>query len=233
MASIKIKPISRRNHLFFSLLALIGFVVALWLQQNGVKLPSYILLLIALILGVFGLSKWLEPKYSFTFSDESITWHCRQGDITLAWKNIAAIHSQYVNKGQGKTELNYLGVTLWDLTPVIKSIPPRLAKSLYHEYRSLLHVALLEAQFRDDDTRHLQEDADFWIASNGEKITGLKGMFAARLKQLKQYLGSDIYFPLTALDRNSDDFISYFNRFRQQIENSKTQNDAITEQKSS
>jgi hypothetical protein len=78
-------------------------------------------------------------------------------------------------------------------------------------------VALIEAQMRQDDTDWLQEDADYWRSPNGEKITGLKGVFAARLAQLKHYLGSDLYIPITSLDRNQHDFVRLFREYRAQL----------------
>ncbi len=211
---VSIRPIARRNHLVFTLAGCVTLLAALVTLQFGVKLPASILLIVGLSLTLFGISKRLEPEYSLHLNSEGMRWSLKQGELFFSWSNIIDLTPLHINKGQGDIELHYIGLKLWDLSPTIEAIPPRLARSLYHEYRSLLHVALVEAQIRQDDTRGLQEDADYWIASNGEKVTGLKGTFAARLAQLKRYLGSDLYIPLTSLDRNQHDFIQFFRQYR-------------------
>jgi hypothetical protein len=214
---IAIRPIARRNHLVFTLaggLLIVGAIISL---KMGAKLPASILVIIGLSLVLFGISKWLEPKQSLELSPQGLRWSLKHGDLFFTWDNIIDLVPLHVNKGQGNVELHYIGLKLWDLTPVVETVAPRLARSLFHEYRSLLHVALIEAQTRQDDTQWLQEDAEFWRNSRGEKITGLKGMFAARLAQLKRYLGSDIYIPLTSLDRNQHDFIAMFRQYRAEV----------------
>ncbi len=214
---VSIRPIARRNHIVVTLaggMALVGALVAL---QLGVKLPASILLIIGISLILFGISKWLEPEFSLHFDERGMRWSLKQGELFFNWNNIIDLTPLHINKGRGDIELHYIGLKLWDLSPVIDTIPPRMARSLFHEYRSLLHVALVEAQMRQDDTSDLQEDAEHWMSKNGEKVTGLKGMFAARLAQLKRYLGSDLYIPLTSLDRNQHDFIRFFRQYRAQI----------------
>ncbi|NVJ61407.1 MAG: DUF2982 domain-containing protein [Gammaproteobacteria bacterium] len=214
----KIRPISRRNHLFFSLLGFTAVFVGLILQEYSLKLPGLILLVAGLATLMLGFFKWREPEFSFELNEQHFIWHLKQGSLEIAWDNIIDLRPLAVNKGQGKTELYYLGLKLWNLTPIIENVPLRMAKSLYHEYRSLLHVALLEAQFRGDDVNQLQEDADHWIDQQGLKVTDLKGVFAARLHQLKLFLGADLYLPVTSLDRNQGDFIELFLSFKQQYE---------------
>lgn len=221
LAPIKIRPMSRRNHLVFTLFGAIAILVALGLQQHGYKLPGLILLLIGFAVLLLGFFKWREPEYSFELNDQFFTWHLKFGSLRIPWDNVVDLRALTINKGQGKTELHYLGLKLWDLSPVIEQVPLRLAKSLYHEYRSLLHVALLEAQFRGDDLNQLQEDADHWINQTGLKVTDLKGVFAARLHQLKLFLGADLYIPQTSLDRNQEDFIGLFLQYKAQYEQNK------------
>ena len=218
---IKIRPMSRRNHLVFTLFGALAVGISLGLQQHGYKLPGLILLLIGFAVLLLGFFKWREPEFSFELNDQFFIWHLKYGSIEIPWHNIINLQTLAVNKGQGKTELHYIGLKLWDLSPVVEQIPLRLAKSLYHEYRSLLHVALLEAQFRRDDLSQLQEDADNWIDQSGLKITDLRGIFAARLHQLKQFLGSDLYIPQTSLDRNQHDFIELFLKYKSQSQLSK------------
>ena len=218
---IQIKPMSRRNHLVFTLLGLIGVITSLILQQHGIKLPAYLLLLASFVFLVFGIFKWQEPEVSLELTEQHFCWHFKYGSLLIPWSNIVDVRPLRVNKGQGQTDLHYLGLKLWDLTPIIETISPRLAKSLFHEYRSLLHVALLEAQFRQDSSSSLQEDAEHWRDSNGKLITGLKGMFAARLQQLKHYLGADLYIPVTSLDRDQEDFLILFKQFQTTMQQKK------------
>lgn len=227
-APIQIRPMSRRNHLVFTLLGIVGIVTSLILQQQGIKLPAYLLLLAAFVLLVFGIFKWQEPEISIELTEQHFCWHFKYGSLQIPWSNIVDIRPLRVNKGQGQTDLHYLGLKLWDLTPVVDSISLRLAKSLFHEYRSLLHVALLEAQFRQDSTNSLQEDAEHWRDANGNRITGLKGMFAARLHQLKHYLGADLYIPVTSLDRHQDEFLTLFKQFQAKI-NQQSQTKELSE----
>ncbi len=214
---LQFKPIARRNHLAFSLVGLLSIISALILQQFEIKLPGYILMLFGFLFFLFGVFKWQEPPISLELNEQGLIWYHKFGVITLDWENIIDIVPLQVNKGQGQTELHYFGIKVWDRAPMIRNIAPRLAKSLFHEYRSLLHVALLEAQFRSDDTSFLQEDSEHWKAADGQIFDGLKGMFAARLHQLKHYLGADLFVPLTALDRNQEDFLVLFKQYRSKL----------------
>ncbi|WP_164503560.1 DUF2982 domain-containing protein [Pleionea sediminis] len=214
---ISIKPIARRNHLIFTLVGIVFLTTSLVLQQFGIKLPAYLLMLVGFVLFIFGIFKWQEPKTSLELSSSGIIWFHKFGSVLIEWDNLIDLVPLRINSSSGYKELHYIGVKVWDRTPIIKTVPLRLAKSLYHEYRSLLHVALLEAQYRNDDTSQLQEDAESWKTPSGEKIDGLRGIFAARLNQLKHFLGADLYIPLTALDRNQDDFLDLYKQYKEKV----------------
>ncbi len=214
---LQFKPIARRNHLAFSLIGILSIISALVFQQFEIKLPGYLLMLLGFVFLLFGIFKWQEPPISLELNQQGLIWYHKFGLVTLDWDNIIDIVPLQVNKGQGQIELHYIGIKVWDRAPLIRNMAPRLAKSLFHEYRSLLHVALLEALFRSDDISLLQEDSEQWKAADGQVFDGLKGMFAARLHQLKHYLGADLFIPLTALDRNQEDFLKLFKQYRSKL----------------
>ncbi|MEE4245660.1 MAG: DUF2982 domain-containing protein [Kangiellaceae bacterium] len=209
---------ARRNHLAFIIAGLLLLIANLLLLKWETGLLPLFMTLVAISLVLFGIAKYYEPQVSFTLSPECLQWHLKYGDVKIPWDDIVDLTGLKVNTKRGDSELHYIGLKLWQLDNVVNSIPLRSAKSLFHEYRSLLHVALVEAQFRQDDVSKIQEDNDSWRSQSGKKIGGIKGMFASRLVTLKHYLGADLYFPITSLDRNQDDFIQMFRQYKRQID---------------
>ncbi|MCO7223945.1 DUF2982 domain-containing protein [Pleionea sp. CnH1-48] len=222
--TVKVAPISRRNHQLFIAIACVAGFIAFLLLLTELKLAGYITLVLAIIFLLFGFAKKWEPEFSMTLNQEQLTWHLKQTDIHIPWDNLKQCCLLKASKGDKLMELQYIGVKLWDLTPIVDQISPRAAKSLYHEYRSLLHVSLLESQSRAESLSYVQEDAEYWTNSRKEKVSGLKGMFAARLNQLKHGLGSDLYIPLTSLDRNEQDFVRMINDYKLQAEATANEN---------
>ncbi|WMS87145.1 DUF2982 domain-containing protein [Pleionea litopenaei] len=216
--TIHIAPMARRNHVTFIVAGLFMSALGLVALQWQYSMFGYLALMPGIVLVLLGLFKWQEPKVSFVLSPQGFCWRVRHGEVLIEWSNIIGLSTLQVNKGQGKTELHYLGLKLWNREAVIQTISLRAAKSLFHEYRSLLHVALMEAQYRGDDVQQLQEDTETWRGDSGQRFDGLKGMFAARLAQLKMFLGADLYIPVTSLDRHQDEFIELFTQYQRSIQ---------------
>ncbi len=214
LEELKIRPIARRNHISFVLFGAALIILSLIAQVFAIKLPAFIMLIAGLLALILGLLKWREPEFSFTFTPHHFIWHHHRGDIEIDWFNVYDLISIKVDKGLEQHELHYLGLKLKDFTPLTKTIPLRVAKSLYHEYRSLLHVAMVDARSRGLSAILFQEHQDEWRGSDKKKIDGLMGTFASRIHQLKQQLGADLYIPLTALDRHPDEFIEIFRQYK-------------------
>ncbi|NVJ49272.1 MAG: DUF2982 domain-containing protein [Gammaproteobacteria bacterium] len=221
---LTIYPMSRRNHLAFSLAGVVLLLGGLLTMQFGWSLGGLLLFMPGFTLLLFGLFKQFEPKVSLEFTPSQLVWHLRHGQVAIDWSNIITLQSLSITDHRGATDLHYLGLKVWDRKPIIDQLPPRAAKSLFHEYRSLLHVALKEAIQRQESAAQLQEDLDTWVSPCGTRYQGLKGIFAARLAQLKQYLGADLYIPATSLDRHQDAFIQLFKQYQQAVQQQQWEN---------
>ncbi|KMT65452.1 DUF2982 domain-containing protein [Catenovulum maritimum] len=191
------------------------FIIKLaWVEMYQIQI---IFLIMASITGmILGYFKSSEPEFSFVLKVDGLYYQNRFGYIFISWDNISLVGVPK-SVGLNQTEMAYVGIKLKQPELLLTSISLRLISHLMVEQK-----AIFEYYLRHSDKKFDDDYGSFILnsyKSEQETYTGLRAMFAHRMKQFREFSGYDIFFPETAMDRSSSEFKVLLNNYRQQGRN--------------
>ncbi|MCV2886448.1 DUF2982 domain-containing protein [Aestuariibacter sp. AA17] len=193
-----------------------GFSLLLFaILPTAINLSAIFLLSASIVAILIGWFKLREPEHSMVISRQDIAYYHRVGKWSLTWKNIIRIDTPRVSHGIDLRELDLIGIKINEYAPFLDSISPRLASHLLMEQRALLlqNDNCKTGQFYSES---LIENDTFKFA-DGRVITGIKAMFANRMRNLRERLGYDIFISSAELDRSKDEFVSLLRQCQNQV----------------
>ncbi|WP_432452786.1 MULTISPECIES: DUF2982 domain-containing protein [unclassified Agarivorans] len=165
-----------------------------------------------------GLAKLFQPVYSVVLCYDHLQFHHRYGGWSLPWGKLQRIDIPRLHDGLNWQEMNYVGLRLTDPDYLLDTLSPRLAAHLLTEQRSALLASLRRSCAHCQDSQvseHLIED-DYYKSASGKIYTGLTGMFANRMKKLRELTGYDLLVDQSILDREAQDFVVLVRRYKSQ-----------------
>ena len=200
--AIHIYPNGNKHRLFLVVLGIFLLAINLMLISSfwqSAKLLLIFTSLAAFVVFISGITKWLEPAFSFTLTPKNLTYHHRCGDYQLLWRDIKHISELEMTVGVERQSLPYIAISLHSLDAIVDTISPRLANKLIHEQKSLLIWCV---------QRYLVEMEDITMKFEPFKlqdrvITGPIAEFLHHCTTLHQALGYHLVIPTTALDRDT------------------------------
>ena len=217
---VTVSPLARANSLGFNLLGVVIFMVTVFLYLTGAPLPAAafgLLYIVSAALIFLGSAKVFEPPISLVITPQAIRYCHRRGFWQINWDNIVRYDTPRVHRGLELDELPYIGFALRDIEPLLADITPRLAVYLLSEQRHLLVVGLRHERPDIHDYSPYFEVPDRFVAPSGKIYKGVQAMFATRCTHFRELLGYDLFIPVSALDRPSDDFLLWL----KQLENTR------------
>ncbi len=200
-----------------SILVLAGISI-LYVPAMLVSLLASILFFLAYLGIRVGLEKWMQPVYSVVLCYDHLQFHHRYGGWCLPWEELQRIDVPRLHDGLNWQEMNYVGLRLKQPDFVLDSLSPRLCAHLLTEQRAALLASLKRSCSHCQDSQvseHLIED-DYYKSTSGKIYTGLSGMFANRMKKLRELTGYDLLIDQTILDREASDFVGLVRRYKNQ-----------------
>jgi hypothetical protein len=200
-----------------SLLVLVG-ISTLYVPAVLVSLIASVIFFLAYLGIRVGVEKWMQPLYSVVLCYDHIQFHHRYGGWCLPWDKLQRIDVPRLSDGLSWHDMNYVGLRLSDPDYLLDSLSPRLSAHLLTEQRAALLASLRRSCKHCQDSKvsdHLIED-DYFKSSSGKIYTGLTGMFANRMKKLRELTGYDLLIEQDILDREPEDFISLVRNYKNQ-----------------
>lgn len=207
---IYIKAVAKRNAITCLSLGLMGVLlvsVMLAFLPDAFFLAGIFLLSASIVCFLVGWFKLREPEYSFLLSRDSLKFAHRKGEWRLPWSNIQRVDCPRLSYGVTPVELEVVGVKVRDYRVFLDTLSPRLAMHLLIEQRPLLmHALRASCQSGACYDSHFLND-DSYLLANGERIKGIKAMFANRMMQLREHYGVDLLIAASDLDREPIAFV--------------------------
>lgn len=204
---IRLKAGSRKHAGFLRIVAVAIFFVTLLILGNNdyqFTLPLVSTTLISITLFIIGTLKSLEPPFSYVVTPEGITYLHKYGRWFIDWENISRIAQVQHTYGLDEQKLPYIGFRLNDIEAVLDKISPRLASRLVHEQRDIYIASLLQ---RDNLGELNALNLSPYKKQDGMNITGPIACWVHRTKELHQFLGFDIYVPISSFDIEPEEFV--------------------------
>ena len=145
--SINIKAQASHHAIFLLLVGFILLLLTLLVGQHywhTLKLVLIFIFLVALVVIITGLAKYLQPQFSYHITPKKLEYQHIYGQWQLAWQQIQAIKPIRETYGLNTITLPYIGIRLVNLETLAKQISPRLANRLIHEQQPLLKFAFVQ-----------------------------------------------------------------------------------------
>lgn len=203
---INIKAQASHHGMFLVLTGWVLFLLTLLVAQSywqSIKLILMFILLVALVIIITGVTKLLQPRFSYHLTPESLQYQHIYGNWQLAWQQIQAIRPIRETYGLSIVELSYIGIRLHDLETLTTQISPRLANRLIHEQQPLLKFAVVQQLL---SLEQIQINFTPFILQSGVQISGPIAAFLHHCESLHSALGYHLYLPETSMDRELSDF---------------------------
>lgn len=206
LPEIRIKPKVKSHGLFITVFALVSLMILgvvgylFWWQA---KLVLMFLFTIAMAGLTLGLTKLMEPNFSFSLSPKQLKFNHRKGHWQINWRNISRIFPITNTVGIDRQELNYIGLSLLSLDDLKSNISIRLANHLIHEQQPLLTYCVANELIKPEQG---VINFESYHCDNGEELKGPIAGFFHQCKMLKQALGAHIYIAEGNVDRPLEDF---------------------------
>lgn len=220
---IKVKGISKRNGLTFTVVSVALLALVILLSGIGAlaKIPTYFLVALSLA-GIFvGAVKLREPEFSLIVDKEGIQYLHARGSWFIPWSDVQRIDVPTVDHGLDKKQLPYVALRLKSQVSLLDNISPRLASFLVTEQREIA-IAALKQDFENwqcaDGTCPSEILYRFDDYKTEDKVyKGLLAMLGHRVEVLRDKLGYDIYIPASALDREPTEFVGLLRQLQASI----------------
>lgn len=196
--------------LLSSAVMMIG-VLVLWLVFPS--LTSQTGWILIWLLGIYaswlGWIKLSEPFHVLQLTAQGVQFFHRRGSWWLDWNNIDLVTPATSARGQ---DFVYVGFRVRNYQPFIELLPLRLAVHLLTEQRNLLLQAAGGCQ-------QGQCAADYLLMigpceHQNVHYKGVQAMFVARMRNLRQWLGADVFIANTSLPCSAVEFCQQLNRYR-------------------
>lgn len=201
----------------FSFLILISVGILYFNFADSAKLPLLFLMGVAIVGFIIAICKIQEPDVSFMINQQGILYHHKRGFLLIEWQNIQRMGIPQITHGFEQKELAYIGINLKNAEVMLPSISLRLISHLLIEQRAIFHQYLRQSCYANDCCpTELSLNTEPYYAESGFVYKGLRGMFAHRMKYLKEMSGYDIFLPENALDRSSEEFIKLLKSHHQE-----------------
>lgn len=204
--SINIKAQASHHAIFLLLVGFILLLLTLLVSQHywhTLKLVLIFIFLVALVVIITGLAKYLQPQFSYHITPKKLEYQHIYGKWQLAWQQIQAIKPIRETYGLDTISLPYIGIRLVNLETLAKQISPRLANRLIHEQQPLLKFAFVQQSLSLEE---IQINFTPFTLQSGLQVSGPIAAFLHHCKSLQSALGYHLYLPETSMDRELDDF---------------------------
>jgi Ca2+/Na+ antiporter len=204
--SINIKAQASHHAIFLLLVGFILLLLTLLVGQHywhTLKLVLIFIFLVALVVIITGLAKYLQPQFSYHITPKKLEYQHIYGQWQLAWQQIQAIKPIRETYGLNTITLPYIGIRLVNLETLAKQISPRLANRLIHEQQPLLKFAFVQQSLSLEE---IQINFSPFTLQSGLQVSGPIAAFLHHCKSLHSALGYHLYLPETSMDRELDDF---------------------------
>jgi len=206
LPSINIKAQGNHHAIFLMLVGFILFLLTLLVSQyywQTLRLILMFIFLVALIVTITGLTKVLQPQFSYHITPKKLKYQHIYGNWHLTWQQIQAINPIKEVCGLTTISLPYIGIRLVLLDVLAQQISPRLANRLIHEQQPLLKFAFVQQSL---SLEQIQLNFTPYTLQSGLKISGPIGAFLHHCQSLHSALGYHLYLPETSMDRELSDF---------------------------
>jgi energy-coupling factor transporter transmembrane protein EcfT len=144
---INIKAQANHHAIFLLLVGWILLLLTLLVSQyywQAFKLVLIFIFLVAIVIMITGLTKYLQPQFSYHITPEKLKYLHIYGNWQIAWQQIQAIKPIREVYGITSIDLPYIGIRLINLETLAQQISPRLANRLIHEQQPLLKFAFVQ-----------------------------------------------------------------------------------------
>jgi hypothetical protein len=203
---INIKAQASHHAIFLLLIGFVLLLLTLLVSQyywQAFRLVLMFIFLVALVVMITGLAKYLQPQFSYHITPEKLKYQHIYGNWQLTWQQIQAIKPIREVCGLTAIDLPYIGIRLVNLETLAKQISPRLANRLIHEQQPLLKFALVQQLL---SLEQIQINFMPFTLQSGEQLSGPIAAFLHHCQSLKSALGYHLYLPETSMDRELNDF---------------------------
>ncbi len=203
---INIKAQANHHAIFLLLVGFILLLLTLLVSQyywQPFRLVLIFVLLVALVVIITGLAKYLQPQFSYHITPEKLKYQHIYGHWQLTWQQIQAINPIREVCGLTPINLTYIGIRLVNLETLAQQISPRLANRLIHEQQPLLKFAFVQQLL---SLEQIQLNFTPFILQSGLQISGPIAAFLHHCDSLHSALGYHLYLPETSMDRELNDF---------------------------
>jgi energy-coupling factor transporter transmembrane protein EcfT len=209
---INIKAQANHHAMFLLLIGWVLLLLTLLVSQyywQTLRLVLMFIILVAIVVMITGLAKYLQPKFSYQLTPETLEYRHIYGEWHLAWQQIQAIKPIREVHGLNTIDLPYIGIRLINLEVLAQQISPRLANRLIHEQKPLLKFAFVQQSL---SLEQIQIDFTPYPLQSGTQVSGPIGAFLHHCQNLQSALGYHLYLPETSMDRELDDFYQLLSR---------------------
>lgn len=203
---ITIKAQANNHAIFLLLIGWTFLLITLLVSQyywQSLKLVFLVLVLVALVIIFTGLTKIIQPKFSYYITPKKLEYRHIYGKWQLSWQQIQKIRPITEVYGIDTITLPYLGIRLVSLDMLEKQISPRLANRLIHEQQPLLKFAFVQQLLSFEQ---IQLNFTPFTLQSGLQISGPVSAFLHHCQSLQSALGYHLYLPETSMDRELNDF---------------------------
>jgi len=203
---INIKAQANHHAIFLLLVGWILLLLTLLVSQyywQAFKLVLIFIFLVAIVIMITGLTKYLQPQFSYHITPEKLKYLHIYGNWQIAWQQIQAIKPIREVYGITSIDRPYIGIRLINLETLAQQISPRLANRLIHEQQPLLKFAFVQQLLSFEQ---IQLNFTPFILQSGLEISGPIAAFLHHCKSLQSALGYHLYLPETSMDRALNDF---------------------------
>ncbi len=203
---INIKAQGNHHAIFLLLVGWSLLLLTLLISQyywQTLRLVLMFISLVALVVIITGVTKHLQPQFSYLITPKKLKYQHIYGNWHLTWQQIQAINPIKEVCGLTTIDLPYIGIRLVNLEALAQQISPRLANRLIHEQQPLLDFAFVQRLL---SLEQIQLDFTPFTLHSGASISGPIGSFLHHCQSLQSALGYHLYLPETSMDRELNDF---------------------------
>ncbi|WP_114326546.1 DUF2982 domain-containing protein [Candidatus Colwellia aromaticivorans] len=206
LPSINIKAQASHHAIFLLLVGFILLLLTLLVSQyywQSLRLVLMFVFLVALVVMITGVTKYLQPQFSYHITPKKLEYMHIYGSWQLYWQQIQAIKPIREVCGITPIDLPYIGIRLVNLESLAQQISPRLANRLIHEQQPLLKFAYVQQLL---SLEQIQINFTPFTVQSGLNISGPIAAFLHHCQSLHSALGYHLYLPETSMDRELNDF---------------------------
>lgn len=203
---INIKAQASHHAIFLMIIGFILLLLTLLVSQyywQTLRLVLIFVFLVALVVMITGLAKYLQPQFSYYITPEKLKYQHIYGNWQLSWQQIHAINLIREVRGLDTITLPYIGIRLVNLDILTQQISPRLANRLIHEQQPLLKFAFVQKLL---SLEQIQINFTPFTLRSGLQVSGPIAAFLHHCQSLQTALGYHLYLPETSMDRELNDF---------------------------